>query len=174
MLDKFEKSKLYLAELKYFDMQHNGIELSEPASYVVLCQYAEGKFFNVLDPFETLPTFEKLPGTTNFYNNEEYFGSKIRVLTDEYSTGPCWLLCDKKIGDYFENEEVTISEIEDYVLDSPLYFKDRLPIAKDRLRNFQKPFKMAKIVRRDKEIDGSVDEFFRIRNNDRRREYVKK
>ena len=174
MLDKFKRDKLHLAELKYFDMQNNGIELSEPASYVVVYEIEDGKFLNALDPFEELPTFERIPCTTNIYGGQDYYGSKIRVLTDNYSTGPCWLLCDEKFRRSLPGMEIPLSEIENYVLDSSLYFKDRLDIAKKRLRKFEQPFKMARIVRCDKEKEGCVEEFFRIRNNDRRREYIKK
>ena len=174
MLDKFKRDKLHLAELKYFDMQNNGIELSEPASYVVVYEYADGRFLNALEPLEELPTFERRPWTTNIYSGQEYFGTKIKVLTDEFSTGPCWLLCDEKFRRCLPGQEVSLLEVEDYVLDSPLYFKDRLDIAKRRLRSFEQPFKMARIVRSDKQNDGKVEEFFRIRNNDRKREYIKK
>ena len=121
-----------------------------------------------------MPTFERRPCTTNIYSGQEYFGTKIKVLTDEFSTGPCWLLCDEKFRRCLPGQEVSLLEVEDYVLDSPLYFKDRLDIAKRRLRSFEQPFKMARIVRCDKEKEGCVEEFFRIRNNDRKREYIKK
>lgn len=172
MIDNFCKENLHLAELKYFDMQHNGIEVTPPASFVVIYG-VDGYYFNTLSSLEEFPTFERVPGTTNSYG-DEYFGTKVRVLSESCSTGPCWLINDEvDIQDAFAGEVVTRSEIEQYVLDSPLYFKDRLDIAKDRLLKFEQPFKMARMVRKEREKIKEVDEFFRIRYNDRKREYIK-
>lgn len=172
MIDNFNRENLHLAELKYFDMEHNGIEVTPPASFVVIYG-ADGQYFNVLDPLEELPTFERVPGTTNSYG-DDYFGTKVRVLTEHCSTGPCWLInTDEDVRGAFTGDVVTRREIEDYVLGSPLYFKDRLDVAKERLVKFEQPFRMARIVRREKEKAKEVDEFFRIRYSDRKREYIK-
>ena len=172
MLDKFNKKNLHLAELKYFDMQHNGVEVSDEVSFVILYG-REGYFCNALDQIQELPTFERVPGTTNSYG-DDYFGTKIRQLTDECSTGPCWLLCEKDIQKDFPDDVVSLRELEDYVLASPLFFRDRLDVARERLLNFEQPFRMTRIIRADKPREKEIEGFFRERFNARRREYIKR
>ena len=172
MLDKFNKKNLHLAELKYFDMQHNGIEVTNDASFAIVYG-REGYFCNALDQIQELPTFERVHGTTNSYG-DEYFGTKVRQLTDECSEGPCWLLSDRSIQDRFPGDIVTLRELEDFVLDSPLFFRERMDIAKERLLSFEQPFRMARIIRADKPKEKAVDEFFTTRFNDRKREYIKR
>lgn len=173
MIKNFRKDSLKLAELKYYDHKHNGIEVSEPLSYIVLVQIGD-RYFNALDPIEELPTFERVPGTTNSYD-DDYFGTKVRLITDGCSTGPCWLIStDYDIQKKFEGEEVSKRELEDYVLTSPLYFKDRIDIAKDRLSKFEQPYRMATIIGRERHRIEEIHAFYQERMSDLRREFIKK
>ena len=109
------------------------------------------------------------------YNGQldEYFGTKVVQLTDEASTGPCWLIRDNADFKDKLDDQVTVEELEEYVLASPYYFKDRLEIAKARLRNFERPFTMTKIIRKDKEAYEEYIKFFDSRKTDLSREFMK-
>ena len=172
MMDKFNRESLKLAELKYYDHKHNGIEVSEPLSFVVLVQIGD-RYFNALDPIEELPTFERVPGTTNSYD-DDYFGTKVRLITDGCSTGPCWLISTEyDVKKKFAGEVVTKRELEDYVLWSPLFFKDRIDIAKDRLSKFEQPYRMATIIGRERHRIDEIQAFYRARMSDLSREFIK-
>ena len=162
MIKNFRKDSLKLAELKYYDHKHNGIEVSEPLSYIVLVQVGD-RYFNALDPIEELPTFERVHGTTNSYG-DDYYGTKVRLVTDGCSTGPCWLIStDYDIQKKFEGEEVTKRELEDYVLNSRDYFKDRYDIAFNRLYRGERLFKMLDIINKDITKKRNIDRFFDIK-----------
>lgn len=172
MIDKFSKESLRLAELKYYDHKHNGIEVSEPLSYIVLVKIGD-RYFNALDPVEELPTFERVPGTTNSYG-DDYFGTKVKLVTDGCSTGPCWLIStDYDIGKKFIGDVVTKRELEEYVLWSPLFFKDRTDIAKERIKSFERPYRMASIISRDKHKLDDIHAFYKARMSDLSREFIK-
>ena len=172
MIKNFRKDSLKLAELKYYDHKHNGIEVSDPLSYIVLVQVGD-RYFNALDPIEELPTFERVHGTTNSYG-DDYFGTKVRLLTDGCSTGPCWLITNERdLSREFYGDEVSKRQIEDYILLSPLFFKDRIDIARERLSRFEQPYKMASIIGREKHKLDEIHAFYDARRSDLSREFVK-
>ncbi len=168
----FDRSKLHLAEVKYFDVKHNGIELTDPASLVIVYG-SDGHYVNALSPYEEFPTFKRSRESNDYDGMGEYYGTKVIQLTEEASTGACWVLRNR--DDFSEKlpEQVTVQELEDYVLESPYYFKDRLDIAKARLRRFEKPFKMSRIVNADKEEYAKYCQFFESRRSDLSREFIK-
>ena len=169
----FDRKKLHLAEVKYFDIKRNGIELTDPASMVII--YGEdGKYLNPLCHCEEFPTFKRSHVPNYNGRTDEYFGTKVIQLTEECSTGPCWLIRDKDDFEDKLDDQVTLAELEEYVLASPYYFKDRLEIAKRRLRNFERPFAMTRIIRRDKEDYAKYCEFFDSRKSDLSREFIKR
>ena len=168
----FDRNKLHLAEVKYFDIKHNGIELTDPAALVVVYEI-DGRYINPLCHYEEFPTFKRTNVPNYNGSTDEYFGTKVVQLTEECSTGPCWLLRDN--DDFGEklDDQVTLVDLEEYVLGSPYYFKDRLDIAKARLRKFERPFAMSRIVRKDKESYEQYCEFFSSRRSDLTREFIK-
>lgn len=168
----FDRNKLHLAEVKYFDIKHNGIELTDPASLVIIYETMHG-YINPLCHYEEFPTFKR-SNVPNYNGSlDEYFGTKVVQLTDEASTGPCWLIRDNDDFKDKLDDQVTVEELEEYVLASPYYFKDRLEIAKARLRNFERPFAMTKIIRKDKEAYEEYIKFFDSRRTDLSREFMK-
>jgi hypothetical protein len=168
----FDRNKLHLAEVKYFDIKHNGIELTDPAAVAII--YGEdGQYINPLCHYEEFPTFKRSCVPNYNGSTNEYFGSKVVQLTEECSTGPCWLIRDNNDFKDKLDEQVTLEELEEYVLASPYYFKDRLDIAKARLRKFERPFAMTRIIRRDKESYEEYLKFFDSRKSDLSREFIK-
>jgi hypothetical protein len=168
----FDRDKLFLAEVKYFDVKHNGIELTDPASMAIVYG-CNGRYVNALCPYEEFPTFKRSHVPNYSGSIDAYFGTKVIQLTEEASTGPCWLIRDN--NDFSEklDEQVTVEDLEEYVLASPYYYKERLDIAKKRLRSFDRPFAMTKIIRKDKVAEEEYLRFFDARKSDLSREFIK-
>lgn len=163
---------LKLAELKYFDKEHNGVELTAPLSYIILFNNGND-YVNLLAPEESYPVFVRNAHYTNYLSNgEETYGAKVKLLTsmEKCETGPCWVLCSddfkQKLG-----EVTTIRDIQNYILDSSNYFKDRLDVALFRLRRFQDRKRMKKIVEEDIQRRDELYTFFESRQEGQR--YIK-
>lgn len=165
----FKVRDLKLAELKYYDEEHNGIEVMEPLSYVVLLRMGNS-YVNFFKPEEIYPVFERTPYANVSVKDGEEFGTKVRLLTDEEDcvSGPCWLL-DREDDSCDKRDVVSVLEVEDYVLNSYRYFKDRIAIANERLKNFEHPFLMWRIIKRDGDKALEIEKFF----EDRKKSSVK-
>lgn len=153
----FNSKCIYLAELKYND--ERGIELSEPLSYGLLYKCGENSFINILDIYEELPIFKRVPYSNTTIDGEDY-GTMVSCISENTGNGPCWVLTSTKFSQFTDNDKVTIKELEDYVLADERYFKDREAIAKRRLKKLKKPTKMVKIILSDQEKRREMDEFF--------------
>ena len=53
-----DTSKIKLAELKYFDEKHNGVEFTEPQSLGILF-FVKGRYVNLFEPGECYPVFKR-------------------------------------------------------------------------------------------------------------------
>ena len=123
---------LIVADVRYFDMIHNGLEYTGPISKVILLNRGD-TYINLLNPGEIAPIYRRIPNTTNAYSTEDYFGTKIEHVCGEEVTGEAWLLADVDFGKIFQNEEVSIEDVEDYVLKSDDYFHNRSELIERRL-----------------------------------------
>ena len=121
-----------VADVRYFDGEHNGLEFTEPLSRVVLLNRGD-TYINLLNPGEFAPIYKRIPNTTNAYSTEDYFGTKIEHVSGMERTGEAWLLTDGDFRCIFSGDEVTIKEIEDYVLRSSYYFHNRAELIDRRL-----------------------------------------
>ena len=168
----FDRNKLFLAEVKYFDVKHNGIELTDPAAMAVIYG-CNGRYVNALCPYEEFPTFKRSHVPNYNGSIDAYFGTKVIQLTEDASTGPCWLIREK--NDFAEKlgEQVTVEDLEEYVMASPYYFKERIDVAKKKLRRLEKPFTMTKIIHRDRALEEEYCRFFDSRRSDLTREFIK-
>ena len=123
---------LKVADVRYYDVEHNGMEWTKPLSKVVLLNRGD-TYINVLNPGEFAPIYRRVPRTSNAYGNEGYFGTKIEQVCGEERTGEAWLLSDVDFKRIFYGEYVTIKDIEDYVLRSPDYYHNRAEVIEMRL-----------------------------------------
>ena len=60
---------------------------------------------------------------------------------------------------------MSLKEIEDYLLDSKEYFKDRNDIAHQRLLSWSEPARMVSIIKKDNKSKMKMDEFFAERGH---------
>lgn len=123
---------LTVADVRYFDKEHNGLEYAEPVSRVVLLNRGD-TYINLLNPGEIAPIYRRIPNTTNAYSTEDYFGTKIAHVCGEEATGEAWLLADVDFSRIFHEDEVDIRDVEDYVLRSGFYFHNRAELIDRRL-----------------------------------------
>lgn len=145
MEERIDTKNLYLAELKRCD-KDKGVELMDPLSYVFVFQQNDS-FYNVFTK-EEYPTYGRVPYSNNTTTGEAY-GTKVKLLNNVDVSGPCYLLTNIKCEDLFDEDSVDLKEIEDYILNSSYFFKDRVDIAIKRLIDFKHPFKMIGIIKRE-------------------------
>ena len=75
------------------------------------------------------------------------------------------LLDDEPFSKTIGKDIVTVKEIEDYLLDSKEYFKDRNDIAHQRLLSWSEPARMVSIIKKDSKSKMKMDEFFAERGH---------
>ena len=165
-MEKINVKDLRLAELRCFE--DNNIKLRNPFGYGILLKIKNNDYVNVLNVMEKYPIFERkqvisLSPKGNFQveNLGNYNGNTLKLLTNEdnLKNGPCWLIDEESFDSL--GEQVTFEEIENYVLDSDLFFKDRMDIAQDRLSRFKKPFKMLGIIEKDRRELSALKHYFK-------------
>ncbi len=152
-----EDNKFYIAGVRYLNLENNGIELSNNLSYVVVSKKKVGTediFYNVFLENESYPTFMRNRFYTNYTDNQESYGTKMNYQGGKLETGPCWILEGKV-------EDVSIKDIEDIVLSSHYYFKDRIKIAERRLKKY--PIKLLKVLLKDYKQKEIMDKYFEKR-----------
>lgn len=123
---------LTVADVRFFDKEHNGLEYTDAVSRVVLLNRGD-TYINVLNPGEMAPIYRRIPNTTNAYSTEDYFGTKIEHVCGEEVTGEAWLLVDVDFKRVFHKDEVSMEEVENYVLGSCYYFHNRAELIERRL-----------------------------------------
>ena len=70
--------KLSLAKVKYFDVKHNGVEVTGEDPYVFLLNI-NNTYINLFDPVENLPVYDRLPYSNTTMSGVD-FGSKRWTL----------------------------------------------------------------------------------------------
>lgn len=162
----YDTNTMRLAELKYYSKEDNGVEVSSPLSLGVFMLLG-GQWFNVFDVSDDSIIFERLKYYGNVTSDGLEYGSKLKVVSDEEKdvSGPCWILDDEPFSKTIGKDIVTVKEIEDYLLDSKEYFKDRNDIAHQRLLSWSEPARMVSIIKKDNKSKMKMDEFFAERGH---------
>lgn len=158
---RFKTKDIKLAELKYFDKDHGGMEYMDSLSLIFVAKVGD-EYVNLLNICESYQTYERVP-YSNTTNDGEDFGTMISLVSGVEKNGPCWLLTGQKVDDLLKEETVSIEELEDYVLNSRDYFKDRYDIAFNRLYRGERLFKMLDIINKDITKKRNIDRFFDIK-----------
>ena len=157
---KINTKDLKLAEVRYFNVERNGLELTPPLSHVVLLNRGD-TYINLLNCGELQPIYKRDKYKTNIYSDEEYIGTKIDLVCGNVQDGEAWLLNDTDFVQYFGCEEVEMTDIEHYVLQSNLFFKDRIELATTVMHRHGLPFLSIKnIVKKDEKCHEEMRRFF--------------
>lgn len=145
---------LYFATIKYYE-KDKGVEVVENFAYAFLIKM-DNMYINPFSPLDLFPVFDRVP-YPNYTLSGEEFGSKLRLLNTIDRSGPCFIVVGEKL---FDKEEVNYEELEEYVINSKLFFKDRLPIAKERMKKFKSPLKMCEIILSDEKKLDNYESYF--------------
>lgn len=144
----FDKSKVWLAEMKYYSKEDNGIECSNPLTYAFIVDLGDGEFANPFDVSEDFSVFKRMPYGNCTSSGLEY-GTKVMLVNKVDRTGPCYVLskCVDEMG--LDGDIVSSEQLIDYMFKNSekLYFKDRKDFAKDKLRRH--PFTLRKLMESD-------------------------
>ena len=127
---------LCVADVRYFDEKHNGMEYTDPVSRVILLKRGD-TYINLLNPGEIAPIYRRVPNTTNALGTEDYFGTKIQHVCGDEVTGEAWLLASVDFNRIFADEEVTIEDVEDYVLRTNYYYHNREELIERRIHRMR-------------------------------------
>ena len=159
-----------IAELKFFDKDHFGIEVSEVQSYGLIAEVEgviDSVYLNLLNPFQEYPIFERIPYCNCNSDGVEYGAKVISVGKEELETGPCWVIGKENLFEVLGKEDVEKEDIEDFVLKSPFYYKDRMSLVKNRMKKslpFSKKFTDLYCTLYSDTVDKrKMDEFFGCR-----------
>lgn len=155
---------LKLAHVRYYDGEHRGLECSDPLSNVILVKVGENLFDNLLNPGEIFPVYRRVVGTFNQYSTDGYYGTKIKLVSGELTPGEAWLLTATNFESVFGRESIDINDIEKYVVNSPLYFKDRVTIIERKLAyeklSRRERKRLTTIIKSDLKKKEVMDSFF--------------
>ena len=169
MIIKTENLKL--AEVRYFDVERNGLEFTPPLSHVVLLNRGD-TYVSLLNCGDFAPIYKRNKSKSNVYSDDgEYFGTKIELVYGNLKDGEAWLLTDTDFTKVFGSEEVDMDTVEQYVLASDLFFKDRLELVESNAARHGLPFfTIRSIVKKDEKSIQEMQDFF----SEREKQKVKK
>ena len=117
---------LRLARVKYFDVEHNGAELTEHEVYAFL-ESIGGKYVNVFHPTEELPVYDRAPYANVTRDGEDY-GNRLFHLSGDVANGPCYVLDLVSVSKMLGKEDISLSALKEYVLSSKNFFLDRISL----------------------------------------------
>lgn len=161
---EFNVENLHLAEIRYLSLEDGGVELGDPIGYVFLVKRAERDrvYLNPISFDDDYAVFKRMPYSNTTKDGEDY-GSKMKIVGNDYylESGICFVLSDITAREIFEKDVVSMEELEDKILASNKYFVDREFIATERMD--KEPFKMRRIIAKDKKDKEKYIKFFEER-----------
>lgn len=137
MENKFKREDLYIVGLRFYDKNYGkkgALVLSDNLSYLIVTKSnVEGNnnYYNVFNRKESYPVFKRT-NYANYRSNGEAYGTQMELVSDGgfLESGPCWLMQEQLPEEF--GDEISLKTLEDLVLKSDKYFKDRENIAKRR------------------------------------------
>ena len=124
---KIDISKVKLAQLRYFNLERKASEIPEEKVYAMLVEI-NGTYINLLNPIEELPVFGRAPYTNTTPDGQHEFGNQLFLINGELQDGLCYILEKEDMKYEFRRDKVSINDIENYVLNSKLFFADRVEL----------------------------------------------
>lgn len=128
----FNKENLFVAELKYFDGLTRSFFGLEPRSFSVIC-VKDGEYVNVLN-LEDNYSLYKYSHFAAKYCSEQGDMPYLEHVSGEIETGPCYVVTGS-LPVYTKDGQVGMETIENFVLNSSEFYKDRATIINKRLEN---------------------------------------
>lgn len=165
-----KRDKIYIAELKYYEAG-KGIEVHKPLSLVLVGQTEENKYINIFNPEEEYPTFR---GSNYYstYKDDDVIGRKYVCIGNKLETGPCWVLRGNLSKQCFK-EDVEYNELEEYILKSSAYYKDRRSILSSRMKRELDLFITPKLIELDIIRESELKDYFESKKEEKPKSKVK-
>ena len=158
---KVNTKNLSVAEVRYYDLEKNGLEYTPPLSHVVLLNRGD-TYVNLFNCADFAPVYTRVKNVSNrFKDSDEFFGTKINLVCGEVQSGEAWLINDIDFSEVFNTEEVDVDDVENYVLESDLFFKDRLEIIATLQKRYILPeVSVRSIIEKDQKLLDEMNAFF--------------
>lgn len=158
---KVNTKDLSVAEVRYYDKEKNGLEYTSPLSYVILLNRGD-TYVNLFNCGDFAPVYTRIKNVSNrFKDSDEFFGTKINLVCGEVQSGEAWLISDVNFSEVFGMEEVDVDDIENYVIESDLFFKDRLEIIKTLQKRYVLPeVSVRSVLEKDQKSLDEMNAFF--------------
>lgn len=160
-MGKISSSLIKMVDLKYY-VDGKGIELSESLSKGVMVDFGNGRYVNPFCVSDSYPIFGR-SHSSNVTTDGHAFGTRVYHVSNKLVTGPCWVLDTKDFSKVVGKEEISLEDLEDYILGSSDFYKDRIRIAEKRLFKGKKKHKMMKIISHDEILMADMERFFNER-----------
>ena len=154
----FDSKTVWLAELKYYSKENNGIEYNaSPLSYVFLVDLGDGQYANPFNVGEDLPVFKRSQ-YANYTRDGESYGTKVYLVNNVNKTGACYVLSKNVTDMGIDDSIISYQELIDYMFDSGLYFNDRKQFIKDKFNGH--PLKLRKFMEKEEEKEADMTAYF--------------
>lgn len=118
--------KIKKAQLRYFDEEHNGVEIPEIKAYTIFVETDDG-YVNLFTGLDNYNVYERLPYTNTTQGGED-FGTKIRLVSGKEEDGVCYVLESKGMTELKGLESVTKEYLYKLILESEDFYFDRLDL----------------------------------------------
>lgn len=168
-------NKLHLAELRYFDKAHNGVELTEPLGYGIIREFGhegEESYEEVCSGMmgEKFPILKRVP-YANYTADGNAFGTKLQLVSDSIDTGLCWVIDNSNMEKALGIDEVDDDILKNYVLLSKRFFYNRVYQAQDEIDKNNRTLLMKRVIMRDKPSHYKVEQFLAERKEQKQKVY---
>ena len=125
----YDVERIKMAQIRYFDANRQATEIPINKAYAIMIN-VNGSYVNMLNPGEELPVFARSKYPNVAKDGSEY-GSRIYLVNGELQDGLCFVLEHGDMFHEFHKDLVSLREIEEYVLNSDLFFADRIKLLKE-------------------------------------------
>lgn len=121
---------LKIAEVRYFDTEHNGVAVPSFDTYAFLLKIGEN-YVNIMKPEKDYPVYERVPYRNTTEDGWE-FGTKILLVSGEYQDGLCYVVGDTSMEDVLGIKTISKRELIHAVIKSKQFFIDVAEIRKKK------------------------------------------
>ena len=157
-MGKISSNFIKMVDLRYY-VDGRGIELGDTLSKGVLVDFGNGRYVNPFCISDSYPIFKR-DFSSNTTVDGHSFGTRVCHVSNKLVTGPCWILDNKDFSLIIGKSEISLEDLENYILTSNEFYKDRIRIAEKRLFKSKKKHKMMRMIAHDEELLAEMERFF--------------
>ncbi len=131
---RIDTKDLRIAEVRYFDTKHNGVEIPPFDTYAFLLKVGDN-YVNVINPDNDYPVYERVP-YSNVTREGWEFGTKIMLVSGECQDGLCYVVGNTAMQDVLGTILISRKELIDKIVDSKQFFVDVAEIREKQRHSF--------------------------------------